>query len=331
MERDLIVGFDSALSYWRAARVAASGLGGEPEGRVFGARPLSTSERARYALNACLANGPLDVVVSSASERHHCASVRDHVWSGPLRPNMTISLGSGVRVCRIPAMMVQLGRELDEVELARIAHEVSGTYVVTPWADEAGRSGVPAAVSLAELVAYAQAARSMGVPGAARLLRALAVTGENSNSPRETDVSIALRLSRSKGGFGIRDFCMNPTVALSDAGREIVGRQTLRPDFVFPNMTAFEYDSDQEHLSAWQHDYDGRRRDALQASGYDVITLTNGIVKDPGALTALFEGLARSLGIRRGPLTASMVARREELVERIFGRGSRYWASVYLE
>lgn len=331
MAVSLVVGFSSALGYWRAARVAASEAEDEPAGRVYGEQPLSTPERARRALAACLDDPPLDVVVPAAAARHNCEIVRDHVWSGPLPHGMTVGIGSGIQVCRIAAVLVQLARELDVIDLARVAHEVTGTYVETPWADDSFQSGVPPLAALSELTAYAQGARAVGTPGAARLLEALAVTGEGSNSPRESDISIALRLSRSKGGYGLRGFRMNPEVKLSQKGQEIIGRATLRPDFLFPNKAAFEYDSEQEHLDAGQHSYDSLRREALKASGYEVVTLTNGIVKDSDVLTSLFDGLARDCGIRRAPLSAAMAAKREGLVRRLFGRTSRYWGQVFLE
>lgn len=76
-EDRLIVGYESALDFWRATRAAASVQHVlEPSGRTYGALrpspPPSLSERASRVLALCGGEAPLDVVVSRKEERHNC-------------------------------------------------------------------------------------------------------------------------------------------------------------------------------------------------------------------------------------------------------------------
>lgn len=78
--RELRVGFESALDFWRAARVAAPGRAIEdPEGKVYGARELSLSDQVSLACNLCNTELPLDVVVPDAAMRINSERVSSHV------------------------------------------------------------------------------------------------------------------------------------------------------------------------------------------------------------------------------------------------------------
>ena len=83
----LVIGFESALSFWRSARVAQlvnrDAAAQEEPGVVFGAGNLTLTERARRALEICCCDGPLDVVIGERDARHNCPLIRDHRWAGP--------------------------------------------------------------------------------------------------------------------------------------------------------------------------------------------------------------------------------------------------------
>lgn len=95
--RELRVGFESALDFWRAARIAAPGRVVEvPEGKIYGARELSLSEQVSLACNLCNTEPPLDVVVPDAAHRHA------HVWpitygKGQSGPSACLALGAELK------------------------------------------------------------------------------------------------------------------------------------------------------------------------------------------------------------------------------------------
>ena len=80
-ERRLVVGYESALDFWRAVRAAAAERDVlEPTGKTYGARPLTLSERANLAINLCNTKAPLDVVLKAKGKRRGYANIDDHVW-----------------------------------------------------------------------------------------------------------------------------------------------------------------------------------------------------------------------------------------------------------
>lgn len=315
----LRVGFWSAMEFWRMVRRA----GAEPEAmsqeeRVFGARDRGISERVRAALALCGAEGPLEVVVPSAPERIHSSLVRNRVWGGPTPERSLVRLGGGVDVFRAPAMFTQLATLLDEVGLAEVAYELTGTYVVDPGSGD-GFGEAPALTTVSELVTYASAAKALGVRGATRAVGALSLVVDGSHSPRESVVAIMLATGRSRGGAGVSGFRMNVTVHLPEDLASRVGQRVICPDFSWPNGTVGEYDSDMFHRGPRARARDERKRRAYQSVGMDCLTMTRGTFQSNDELDFLFDDLEKSLGLRRSPPNEHMLAARYELRERLFG------------
>lgn len=317
--RELRVGFGSALDFWRAVRLASPTREVDPAGKVYGARDLSVSERARLACNLCHTEAPLHVVVQRAGERLDSPLLASHLWSGPMSDAHMVSLGDGVRVCRPEVVFVQLALTMDEVDLAEVAYELAGTYVLAPDEPDGFVNDVRPLVDVADLKGYASAARVLGVPGAARAVRALDLVAERSNSPRETDVAIFLVTSRSRGGAGAPGFGMNVSMRLPDELARALGQRTTIPDFSWPNGTVGEYDSEANHKSPARRARDERKRRAYKAQGLDCLTMTRDTFSSNAELNLFVEDLEGSLGLRRKPPNARMLAARRDLRERLFG------------
>lgn len=241
------------------------------------------------------------------------------MWRGPLTREHLVDLGQGVSVCVMPAVFSQLAYSFDEISLAEIAYEMTGTYGIAPWEDDGAHARLEPLVDVAGLCGYATSARLLGVRGARRACAALDIVVPGSNSPRETDTAIFLSLGRGGGGLGAAGFKMNAPVALPDRLASMVGQKTIVPDFSWPNGTVMEYDSDQEHQSPATRARDERKRRAYRAEGMDCLTLTNGILRSNHELNLFCEELEKSLGLRRTPASERMLVRRRELRQRLFG------------
>ena len=318
--RELRVGFESALDFWRVARIAAPGRIVEvPEGKIYGARELSLSEQVSLACNLCNTEPPLDVVVPDAAHRHAHASLTDHVWQGPIGAERVFGLGSGIEVCRIPLVIVQLACSLDEIELVELGLEMSGTYGLSPRSSGGEPEDCRPLVSPSELREYALAARALGVRGAAAACRAMEFVVPNSNSPRETDIAIAFQFSRRQGGLMVGGFEMNKSIRLPESLAEQIGQSVIKPDFSWDNGTVVEYDSEQEHRTPEARARDERKRRAYQSVGMDCLTLTNDILRSNERYEWFAGELERSLGISRRDLTPAMAESRRQLRERLFG------------
>ena len=316
--RELRVGFESALDFWRSARVAAPGrVSEDPEGKVYGARELSLSEQVSLACNLCNTEPPLDVVVPDAAMRINSERVSSHVWSGPILEKHLVLLSGSVRVCRPPALFVQLAAVMGEVDLARVGYELCGTYTLDGGSESV--EGIPPLANLDELVGYARSAKAIGVRGAARALRVLDNVVEGSASPEETNAAIFLASSRLHGGAGVPGFRMNVSMHLPDELAAALGQKTAKPDFSWQNGTVGEYDSDAFHRSPDARVRDERKRRAYQAVGLDCVTMTRGTFRSNVELDLFVADLEKSLGLHRNPPSERMLAARRDLRERLFG------------
>ena len=260
MGERLIIGFDSALEFWRRARAAApSAPDLEPAGHVFGAQRLSVPERAARVCEGYGLEAPLTLVAVGRGRRYACRGVSFLTWSGPLPDALLFGLGDDVFVCRMPLALSQLSRSYDEIGLAEVAYEMAGTYGLAPWAHDDLVKDVRPLTDVSELVSYAQAARALGTYGSSKVLAALTLVVPNSNSPRETGLGIYMMQSRARGGARLGGFRMNEPLELPSQLQEFLGQRVIKPDFLWPNGTVMEYDSDDWHLSPRKKAADERK------------------------------------------------------------------------
>lgn len=332
-EQTLIIGYNTAIEFWRAARVASSSLQ-EPEtvGRTYGRLPQTPTSLARRAIELLGAEAPIDVVAPKVGARMKSPLIRAHSCAAPLPANSLFYIDDDIAVCRMPAVLVQLARGSTPVELARIAYEMTGTYGF-----EAGnRSDVVQdlrpLLDLGELKGYARSCRATGTRGSRIAADALRCVVPNSNSPRETDVAIILMMLRSMGGFDLPGFAMNPTIRLSSHLEAIVGSDTLTPDFYWPDRKVIlEYESEKYHRTPAAMNRDERRRRAFESEGYRVMRLMNDVLKTNDELNSFMTQLAQALGIYRRPASQRMLDRRRQLREELFGPVSEETAKHEME
>jgi hypothetical protein len=325
MDRSLmIVGYGSALGFWRRSRAAAIPRVMEQDGHVYGSRRRARRETALHALELCGTDAPLELAVTPGTMRRRDDVILEREWCGPLGAEQVLRADSSLAVCRMPAVLAQLGRRFDQIELARIACEMMGEYGLTPWAADSFVGDIHRLVDHEELRRYASVAHSFDARGAVRTLEALKVASPGSRSPRETDLAIFLATSRARGGAGLGGFRLNETIALPRKLWDLAGMRSVIPDFHWEDRkVALEYDSDAYHLSPMDKMRDEGRRAALEKMGYHVTVLTNRMLQDDDALNAQLEELARHLGVRRAAPNRRMLDRRHELRDRLFGSRPR--------
>lgn len=325
MNRSLmIVGYGSALGFWRRSRAAAMPRVIEQDGHVYGSRRRTPREVACYALGLCGTDSPLELAVPPNTMRRRDDVILEREWSGPLGAEQLFRIDGSLAICRMPMVLAQLGRWLDRVELAQIASEMMGSYSLTPWASDSFTGDIRELVDRDELCRYASAAHSLDARGAARALEALEIAFPGSRSPRETDLAILLATSRALGGAGLGGFKLNESIALPKELWELAGMRSVTPDFLWEGRkVALEYDSDAHHLSPMEKTRDEGRRAALERQGYHVMVLTNGMLQDDDALNAQLAELTRHLGVRRAAPSKKMLDRRHDLRHRLFGSRPR--------
>lgn len=320
-ERSLVIGYESALEFWRRARVAAVPDSASDVGPVFGRGHETMDELVSRALAVTgLDEEPLDVVVGGGRRRHHSDRLREHVSAAPLPDDQLLYVDRDVAVCRMPAVLVQLARGSDEVDLARLAYEAVGTYTLVPWADGDCAEDVSPLVDLHDFVSYARAARALGVRGAKCACDALELVVPGSNSPRETDTAIFMARARARGGVSLGGFVLNPRIRLPEPLSRIVGRSVIRPDFYWPGYgIILEYESDQFHATPEAMKRDERRRRAFEAAGYLHRRLLSDVLASDEQLNIFMSELVSHVDPYRAPASEAMLEKRRALRARLFG------------
>ena len=318
-KREILVGYWSGLEFWRKARVASGDLASlDLPGPIIGAREERLLVRVRRALGMCGLDGRLHVARRADEPRFNSPGLVSHCWRGPLSTEHVLKLGDGLSVCRVPVIFVQLAQELDVIDLALLAYELTGRYGLTPWASDSFDSELDPLADVDELRAYAAAARAMRVRGGARALEALRYVVPNAKSPREASVALFLSLPRVQGGCGFAGFELNRGTGLPARLWDALGQKRVIPDFSWKD-TFVEYDSDGFHRTIEQRARDDRKRLAYESCGMKLLTLTNGILQSNALVEEFVDDLARALGVRRRPPTVEMEAKRRALRERLFG------------
>ena len=300
MQRLVICGA-SALEYWRCTRGA---MGPREDGEL----PSRASRRAgdvAYlgALDVMEGLGlsaPLDVLVTEKGMRRTSSAAHYHVCKALPGEEDLEQLDSDVYVCKPGPALSQVSLTNGLVELDLLVLEFMGTYVLSLGDERGFVSTKEPLLEKDELLECLLRRKAQGSYGVGKTIQAL------------------FSLPRRAGGLDLRGIELNSTVQLSGEARAIVGRSSIRPDFLIPEANmAGEYKSKQFHPEGtWTGD--DRRIDALEAMGLHTFTLNNERVRSLKEMTAIGSTIARRLRMRKQPPSEAELAERRKLHAQLF-------------
>lgn len=304
---EVIVGYESALDYWRC-------VGPQFAGNTRQRR--SATNRARRVLAACekpvLAGGnrrpggcrlPLHVLVGSAEARVRSATISSHVCSlgadadsaGKLPSLSFVRAGKDFLVASPELCFLQLATVLPVERLIQLGFEICGTYSIQPGYPAANRE--EALTSKARLQSFAE--RATDTRGRKKALRAVRYLADGSASPMETILAMLLSLPYAMGGYGIKLPQMNYRVDVPDGMRKRADRSYCFCDLCWPeSRLCLEYDSALYHLDPERQESDARRRNTLVSLGFTVMTVSPHQLTDSGAFNRLAHQVADHVGKR---------------------------------
>lgn len=182
---------------------------------------------------------------------------------------------------RPETVFIQLLRQLDTIDIAKLGYELSSSYVIV------GNAIVPSKPLLhQDLLQRESLLHSKRTQK--EVSRALNHFMPGAESPAEINLSLKLFMPTIYGGMGLKGAKLNPKVRLSETGRKIVGKTHCRADIFFEDSKLdIEYDSKQWHTDDRQRLEDMKRRIALQQEGYNVISVGCEDVNTPESLNKL--------------------------------------------
>lgn len=298
----------SALRYWRAVRCEFAPA--PKPTRV--SLPAKTNRSEIGALRAVpwaqdTLGGVVHIAVSSQGGKRNRAGVVCHCPSGLKLRGEVMRIESGIFVLSPRATYLQLSSVLPLESLAMLAFELCGFYSMLPC-DSSFASANPL-TSVDAIESFARL--NSGYAGCARGLKAIAFVADRSASPAESRLVALLCAKQTLGGYGLPMPEMNRRVDVVGEGRKCTPHRYFVLDLYWSDARLdVEYDSDAFHASSAGIASDAGRRNALQAMGYSVITVTNAQLSSPDSFDDVALGIARVLGVRVRHTCASWGRRR---------------------
>ena len=311
------VGFRSAFEIWRAADSRSQ----YPKSKALPG--LSRPEKDRARMAECLANlksygaetAPMHFVVERPDDRSIAAGHISHVMKGIPR-GFFHRLAEGLYVSSPELLAVQLAQVLGVARLSLLMYELCGSYSIDRG-DSRGFRERPALTTISELASCFD--KLAGVNGIKKARKALSYVCEGSASPMESKLTLMLCLPCSMGGYGIPLPVLNAKVDVSKAAQALTERKFFKCDLCWPDARlVVEYDSDAEHTAERRISEDAKKRNALEAMGYLVITVTKRQVYDANELDRIALLISRRLKryrkSRQGMIQSRRYVLRQELL-----------------
>lgn len=345
-QRELCLGYGSAVEAWRRARraVAACNPGDLLVRLLFGraecvdvsplplpvARPIAPTHLAGSLLHVArtsLATGPgaLHCVVSERRGRENYAATACHLCSGPYPEGSFCRVDDGLLVAGVPLTLLQLSGGLGDVALLELLSEFLG-YFVPDGASPTGLRHSPPLVTVREIRDWLGAARrlrardGLRMPrGSGRLLSLLDLAVERAASPGEMRASTLLSLPVERGGYGLPPARLNVITRLPDEVARAYGASAYVCDLTWEEHRLMaEYRGEEVHKQPGARLSDARKGNVLGHLGYEVLVIDKYQLGNVRLMDELARIAADRMGLEPpatdGPVLPARLALRRELL-----------------
>lgn len=256
------------------------------------------------------AGEPLHVLAQPDRGRHPTRRITFHQTATTLPARSLLEIAPNVAVCSPELVFVQMAESLPLGELIALGYELCGCYPIS--ADQSGSRVRSQLTTPARLTAFGErAARMSGLRKArvaARYIRA------KSASVRETEMSALLQTPMKWGGLGLPEARANEPVPLSHRATQIARGKRVVCDLLWENPPiAVEYDGREYHEGDQNQVRDSRRRDAMAADGFHVVTVTSPQLDGATEFFEIADSITRKMGRRPRKRDAAFTVRHMKL------------------
>lgn len=309
----------TALEYWRwIARTAT------PSQRPPVARLERLPEITPRTSDAVLESAPfresdtIELMIAGSNykpksmSRYTTQNFKYHARSCAFPPGALCRISKGILVTSPALLLVELANELDLIELIMLGCELASTY--TPNRDDL--RGFSTCQPLLRPAGLQRFINQLGTYNGSKRARVAAKHMiPDSASPMETKVALLLSLPKRLGGFGLPTPELNHEITVETERCVGYKRGAIRFDMFWKKGSlAVEYDSDQWHTGPEKIQADSMRRNAINALGYDVITITNQEYQNIDSMTDIARTIAKKVRHKMRPVDANEYSRRVQLM-----------------
>lgn len=256
------------------------------------------------------AENPIHVIARPRTGRHSTKRIRFHQLAAALPRGAFLKIAPGVAVCSPELVFVQMAETLSVGELIALGYELCGCY---PLDGERPGTLVRAQLTTSDRLA-AFINRVKRVKGLHKARIAVQFVGVKSASVKETEMGALLMTPMRWGGLGLPLALANEPVVLSEGAARIARGNRVVCDLLWPQArVAAEYDGRAYHTERHQQAHDSRRRDALLADGFDVVTVTSSQLDSISEFIEIADTLSSKTRGRASARPASFPSRHAQL------------------
>lgn len=330
----IVIGFESALEFWRRVRIENPAWARELLGELYpdelltsfdneslaadsSLRPLELPRApfpyAQHAAKVLGFDGPIDVVVGRQSSRRRSSILNCRVWNGTIADGLIACVDQGVYVCSPELVVAQLASAYGLYRALAMAMEFCGTYAVTAEGNcEWDMGPLTTAGRIRRVIELSD---RFGGKDLARQVSFYCMDG--SASPMETSLSIMLSLPRKLGGWGCGKPLLNERIELNGPASRECARSYLVADLLFERAGIdVEYQGREWHTSQEDRASDEARQNALLMMGMNCLFVSKEQIHCEERLDGIAETIRSMSGLRphRSAPTPVMRFRRSQMM-----------------
>ncbi len=310
----VVIGFTSALEYWLGNDLSACPT----------IEHKKDSMDIRTFIETTHISLPVHIMVEKASERRNRNSFVYHVLPQHLPKGSIRKITDNLYIASPELCFLQAAKKMTVAQLVLLACDLCAIYKMNEQAPYGQEPREPV-TTVTKLKNYLSPLSNIDCLRKAK--QAIRFALDHSNSPMESKLAAVGQLPLSRGGFALPKPKMNFNVSLSNKGRELLKRDSVCCDMVWPELkVVIEYDSTVSHMNEKQFLYDKRRSSALTLSGYTVIHVTKEHFKNIQTIEELMLLIRKTLGLqsRKERLEKYKKVREETIKEIFFTPRRRY-------
>ena len=258
------------------------------------------------------------VLVEHAKQRRSYPGICRHEWHGAVPMASFREVSQGILVSSPEFTFLQLARDLDLVDAALIGMSLCSCYRLRSSIDAKTDDIVECqpVTSTEALNRYLDGAT--GVYGVNRARKALALVGDQSRSPMETETFALAAWPRKLGGYGFDTLKLNYRLDINPRDTDVSDRpdrQYVKVDLYDPKAhVGIEY-MGSWHREQWNQDL--RRLNMLSVMGERILYVSADLVRRPAEFALVMRQFARHCGIGMLPLDADQIVAHDNLRRRL--------------
>ena len=306
MHMEITLGHTASMKFWRIKRPpfhtrALLARRGEPScfrsGSHDEAKPSVNDLERAERIGIDLGTNPTDFIVPSPSSRTRSTRITCRVFDKRIPEKAFVYVGDGVFVVSPELCLLLEARTAAFANLVETGYEFCGSYRLAASSDTGMLSDQLPLTSVSKLQSFLSRARNLNGVGAAR--DAVAHILPNSESPKESQLSILSSFPGRLGGYGFPQPTLNHPVRISEKARGRSEGETCRCDLFWPDAKLdVEYDSRLHHTGEAEQEKDSARRTALAYAGILVITVSSDQLHTRSEMDKVAHAMAKRLGTR---------------------------------